>query len=269
MGKFFPVTPYKGAIYSSNDDFFSKYYLTELTSFSGDGITRHWLTYDQKSFSYTSQSVAVDDQYVYFYRSYSQSGLQNALVVVDRATGNQVKEIPDTRNKYTSYDYDGAPIVSSPGHVVAYSDGQFLTTLTLEAYLHPRALIRYDIAAGTVSWISAEEYITTPAVNQGSIFAASNTTHRLDALDEASGQVRWSWTAPAGESFIRNTIVTKNLVFLSTDKAVYAIDRVTHQQVWTVASPGGLSIADAKYLLIASPGLLSYVANTLTAIRLN
>jgi len=272
MGRFFPVTPFQGAVYSTNDYNFSVngvlYYGTGLTSFSGDGTIRNWLTYDTLSFSYSSQSVAVDNQYVYFYRSYSQSGLNNALLVLDRNSGSVVQQIADTRNKYSDYDYYGAPIISSPGHVLAFSDGQFLTSVSLEESFHPRALIRYDIAAGTVSWISAVEYMTAPAVSQGVVFAASNTVNRLDAIDEPTGQVQWSWPAPSGELFIRNIVAANNLVFVSTDKAVYAVDRVTHQPVWTVATPGGLSIADLTYLLIASPASRSNTPATLTAIRL-
>lgn len=272
MGAFFPVTPYQNAIYSSNDDFFVVngiyYYGTELTSFAGSSSGRNWLTYDTKSFSYTSQSVAVDTQYVYFYRSFSQSGLSNALVVLDRATGASVKEIADGRNKYPDYGYYGAPIISSPGYVVSFSDGQFLTSVALEESFHPRALIRYDVANGVISWTSSGEYLTSPAVTQGQVIAASNVTGRLDALDEQSGLVLWSWPAPSGEQFIRNIVAANNVAFVSTDKAVYAIDIATHQQVWRYASPGGLAIANHQYLLIASPARRDNAQATLTAIRL-
>ena len=273
MGRFFPVTPFETAVYSSNDDFFSvngagSCYGTELTSFSTDGSTRNWINYQPLSESYTSQSVAVDDDHVYFYRSYSSGGASNALVVLDRSSGAPVEEIADTRNQYTDYNYDGAPMISSPGHVIAFSDGQFLTSVSLEENFHPRVLIRYDIAAGTIDWTTAAEYITAPAVSHGSVFAASNIVNRMDAIDEQTGSVQWSWPAPAGEMFIRNIVAANNLVFVSTDRAVYAIDMATHQQAWSIAVPGGLSIASLKYLLIASPARRDNAPATLTAIRL-
>ena len=189
-------------------------------------------------------------------------------MVLDRSTGASVEEIADTRNVYADYAYYGAPMVSSPGHVVAFSDGQFVTSVSLEENFHPRVLIRYDIAAGAVSWTTADGYITAPAVSQGKVFAASNTVGRLDAIDEATGSVQWSWPAPAGEQFIRNIVAANNLVFVSTDRAVYAIDMATHQSVWSVASPGGLAIASQKVLLIASPASRDNTVATLTAIRL-
>lgn len=272
MGAFFPVTPYQNAIYSSNDNFFVvngiQYYGTELTSFASASSHRNWLTYDTKSFSYSSQSVAADTQYVYFYRSFSQSGLSNALVVLDRATGASVREIADGRNKYPNYAYYGAPMISSPGHVVCFSDGQFLASVALEENFAPRALIRYDISNGAISWTSSDEYLTSPAVTQGQVIAASNATGRLDALDEQTGVVLWSWSAPSGEAFIRNIVAANNVVFVSTDQAVYAIDISTHQQVWRYASPGGLAIANHQYLLIASPARRDNAQATLTAIRL-
>lgn len=273
MGRFFPMTPFKTAVYSSNDDFFSvngagSYYGTELTSFSADGSTRNWISYQPQSESYTSQSVAVDDDHVYFYRSYSSGGASKALVVLDRSSGTPVKEIVDARDEYTDYDYDGAPMISSPGHVIAFSNGQFLTSVSLEESFHPRVLIRYDIAAGAIDWTTAAEYITAPAVSQGSVFAASNTVNRMDAIDEQTGSVQWSWPAPAGEMFIRNIVAANNLVFVSTDRAVYAIDIATHQQAWSIAVPGALSVASLKYLLIASPARRDNAPATLTAVRL-
>jgi outer membrane protein assembly factor BamB len=272
MGQFFPVTPFKTAVYSANDDFFSltggSYDGTELTSFSSDGSTRNWIDYQSLSYSYTSQSVAADDDHVYFYRSYSSGGLSNALVVLDRSSGTAVEEIADTRNRYADYAYYGAPMISSPGHVVAFSDGQFVTSVSLEESFHSRALIRYDIAAGAISWTTADEYIAAPAVSQGTVFAASNTVNRMDAIDEQTGSVQWSWLAPPGEMFIRNIVAANNLVFVSTDRAVYAIDMTTHRQVWSTASPGALAIASLKYLLVASPARRDNATATLTAFHL-
>ena len=50
------------------------------------------------------------------------------------------------------------------------------------------------------------------------------------------------WTPPAGETFHRNTVVTNNLVFVSTNVNVYAIDLTTHAKVWSLGAPGSLSM---------------------------
>jgi len=50
----------------------------------------------------------------------------------------------------------------------------------------------------------------------------------LDAVSEADGHVEWSWTPPANDSsFHRNIVVTRNLLFVSTDMNVYATDIMT------------------------------------------
>jgi outer membrane protein assembly factor BamB len=195
-------------------------YGTEPTSFSADGSTRNGINHQPLSQSYPSQSVAVDDEHVYFYRSYSLSGASDALVALDRSSGAPVMEIADTRNQYIDYAYAGAPVISSPGHVIALSDGQFLTSLALEENFHPPVLIRFDIAAGAIDWTTAAECIIEPAVSQGSVFAASNTVNRMNAIDEQSGSAKWSWPAAAGEMFIRNIVAANNLEFVSTDRAV-------------------------------------------------
>lgn len=45
-------------------------------------------------------------------------------------------------------------------------------------------------------------------------------------------------------------IVTENLLFLSTDKSLYAIDLATHQTVWNYPTHGRL---------VLSPSLVLYV----------
>ena len=111
--------------------------------------------------------------------------------------------------------------------------------------------------------------MTAPAVVEGVVFAASNVTGRMDALAEQSGEILWSWSVPPGEQFIRNIVASNNLVFVSTDRAVYAVDMATRGQVWLHNEPGGLSIASGQYLLIASPARRDDTPATLTAIRLD
>jgi outer membrane protein assembly factor BamB len=78
-------------------------------------------------------------------------------------------------------------------------------------------------------------------------------TLALDALSEKDGHVLWSWTPPAGNGYFRrNIVVTKNLVFVSTDANVYAIDLNTHQQVWQYPKPGMLAISSNLNLYIAN-----------------
>jgi outer membrane protein assembly factor BamB len=76
----------------------------------------------------------------------------------------------------------------------------------------------------------------------------------LDAIDEATGQVLWSW-APTGNedtTFHRNIVVTRNILFVSTDKSVYALDLATKTPVWSYPQPGMLAISADRTLYIAT-----------------
>lgn len=83
-------------------------------------------------------------------------------------------------------------------------------------------LASFNLEAKTHEWSSNAAYQTTPAFANGVIYAARNAPMSLDAIDEVSGKVLWSW-APTGAgdvSFHRNIVVTNNLLLVSTDRAV-------------------------------------------------
>ena len=85
----------------------------------------------------------------------------------------------------------------------------------------------------------------------GVIYAGRNNPKSLDALDEHTGQVLWSWPGTATDAeFHRNVVVTNNLVFVSTDQAVHAVDLVTHQLVWSYPVPGMLALSASGTLYI-------------------
>lgn len=72
---------------------------------------------------------------------------------------------------------------------------------------------------------------------------------------------------PAGDtSFHRNIVATHNLVFVSTDQNVYAIDLTTHQAVWSYPKPGMLAISSRGLLLISTGATIS--DGNLVAIKL-
>ena len=76
----------------------------------------------------------------------------------------------------------------------------------------------------------------------------------FDAINEATGEVLWSWV-PSGNgdtSFHRNVVVTRNMVFVSTDVAVYALDLATRTPVWSYPKPGMLAISADRTLYIAT-----------------
>lgn len=207
---------------------------------------------------------AADAQYAYQY------GIGGpALSVFDRMTGATVASIADPfAPASSSSSMFSAPMLGASGDVIVFSGGGFSGTgwSSSEQY-GSRPLVSYDVAGKAVAWRSANAYLTHPAIANGVIYASRNSPAALDALSETDGHVLWSWTPPSGNlSMHRNTVVTNNLVFVSTDANVYAIDLNTHLAVWQYASPGMLAISGNSILYIATGATLS--DGNLVAIKL-
>jgi hypothetical protein len=47
-------------------------------------------------------------------------------------------------------------------------------------------------------------------------------------------------------------VVTDNIVLVSSDTSVYAIDLRIHKTVWSAATPGTMSISPGRMLLVSS-----------------
>ena len=207
---------------------------------------------------------AADAQYAYQYGISSP-----ALNVFDRMTGATVASIADPFAPASSgYSMFSAPMLGATGDAIVFSGGGFsgLGWSSSEQY-GSRPLVSYNVSGKAIAWRSANAYLTHPAIANGVIYAARNAPATLDALSEADGHVLWSWTPPVGNtSFHRNIVATNNLVFVSTDANVFAIDLSTHQSVWKYAKPGMLAISGNSILYIATGATLS--DGNLVAIKL-
>ena len=216
--------------------------------------------------AYDQTTPAADAQYAY---QYGTSTGSPALHVFDKMTGATVATIADPfAPPFSGYSMFSAPMLGASGDAIVFSGGGLsgYGWSSSEQYGN-RPLVSYNVAGKAIGWRSANAYLTHPAVANGVIYAARNAPASLDALSEADGHVLWSWTPPAGNtSFHRNTVVTNNLVFVSTDANVYAIDLSTHQAVWHYAMPGMLAISGNSILYIATGATLS--DGNLVAIKL-
>lgn len=205
--------------------------------------------------AYDQTTPAADAQY-----SYQYGVNPPALNVFDRMTGAAVVSIADPFAPAASgYSMFSAPMLGASGDAIVFSGAGFSGSgwSSSEQY-GSRPIVSYNIAGKAIAWRSANAYLTHPAIANGVIYAARNAPATLDALSEVDGHVLWSWTPPAGNTaFHRNTVVTNNLVFVSTDTNVYAIDLTTHQAVWQYAKPGMLAISASSILYIATGATLS------------
>ena len=188
---------------------------------------------------------AVDQSRAYYY-----DGL--ALATYDTATGQKLSSTSDPHNPGQGYSHHGAPMLGLADSVTTFSGGSFSgrASSSVEQF-GTRPLINFSVASNAVRWRTARTYITQPATAKGIVYAGSNTPKSFDAIDEATGQVLWSWVPPPSDlRFHRNVVVTDNLVFVSTDRAIYALDLATRQPVWSYPTPGMLAISGGGTLYI-------------------
>ena len=71
------------------------------------------------------------------------------------------------------------------------------------------------------------------------------------ALDEATGNQLWTWSAP-GDVLAGPVAATDSHVFVCGASTTYAIDIDTHQVIWSYPSAGALTLSEGQ-LPCASP----------------
>jgi outer membrane protein assembly factor BamB len=168
----------------------------------------------------------------------------SALRILDASDGAELATIPDPyEDDGDHYSANGAPMLGTPDHVIVLGG----TDSTIG-----RPLVNFSPSAGMARWRSVNRYHTVPATADGVVYVASNTPRALDAIDEATGQVLWSWTPPSesGSPFVYNVVVTDNLVFASTRARLYAIDLSSRSEVWSAPTPGWISISGGGTLYV-------------------
>lgn len=219
------------------------YYGGGVYAFDAASGARQWASFSGDD---DMSTPAVDGRHAYHY-----SGL--GLDVYAVADGSLVASIPDPHGPGFGYSYHAAPLLGSPDHVIAFSGGAFSgRASSSQEHYDSRRLVNFSVQAATTRWITQNAYLTHPALAKGVIYAGRNAPKSFDAISEATGQVLWSWTAADTDSeFHRNVVVTDNLAFVSTDRAVYAIDLQTRQAVWSYPVPGTMSLSASGMLYIA------------------
>jgi outer membrane protein assembly factor BamB len=188
---------------------------------------------------------AVDDGRTYYYDG-------TALHVYDAFSGTTLASIPDPDFVTQGMGMFGAPIVGSPDSVTSFSGAadSGRASSDVEQY-ESRQLVNFSIASQSIRWRTVDAYMTPPAVANGVVYAGRSDQKIFNAISEATGEVLWSWVPDGSDTgFHRNVVVTRNLAFVSTDKAVYAIDLVSHKPVWSWPTPGSISISGDGYLFI-------------------
>jgi len=97
-------------------------------------------------------------------------------------------------------------------------------------------------------------FVGNPAIASDVLYATNQSPLSLQVLDEGTGTLQWSWV-PQGANettFIGDVLLTRNLVFFSTNVAVYAVDTTTRSMAWSYPKPGRVTLSNNKVLYIAT-----------------
>jgi hypothetical protein len=185
-------------------------------------------------------SPAVDANSVYVY--------DGNLSVFDRKTGQLQVSIKDANFNNYIYQINGAPVLGANGNVFAanYANAFLFGGTT------GNELLKFNAAKGYIDWRVKGNYPLTPAYADGVLYAPNTTPYRVEARAEADGALLWSWVpGQASETgWNGEPIVTKNLLFVSSNKATYAIDLHTYKAVWSYPMGGRLALSRSGILYI-------------------
>lgn len=202
---------------------------------------------------------AVDASSVYAYTG-------DALHVFDPVTGAVKATINDPTFSNYIYQIGGSAVLGAPNSVFAAA----YANSALNGGGIGNALVHFNLQTNTVDWSVQGVYPSTPAYNNGVVYAANNNPLRLEARAEADGSLLWSWTPPAAGDgkFVSEVLLTQNTIIVSTNLSTYAIDTTTHRVVWSYPIAGNLALSPNGILYIESYGTYS-ATTTLTAINVH
>lgn len=196
-----------------------------------------------------------------------QSG--TTIQIVDMLTGTLRGQINDPASDGASSPFQRSVLVlGSRGNVIAVSYNGATGA-------HP--LSSFNIDGRRWEWSTQHSYRVL-SVSDGMIYAYREgaTVATLDAIDEATGLVQWSWSPPAADAQARTTgniMLTRNLVFISTeggggDSFVWAIDRATRQPVWRYPSGGYVIMSGSRTIYVLTGPGNGRPSETLRAFRI-
>jgi hypothetical protein len=197
------------------------------------GAQTYFVSLDQ----FDGWTPAFDSQNMYTY-------MAGKLRVQDPLTGKVQATILDPLYDWNGYTTGGAPVVGSGGIVYAGN----LSNPAMNG------IVAFDTANKSVRWSARGAFVGNPAYADGYLFAANNTTRKLEVRRESDGGIEWSWDAPvADQGFDSDVLLTKNLAFVSGTITTYAVDRSTHTMVWSYPAAGKLALSANGILYIKAP----------------
>jgi hypothetical protein len=160
--------------------------------------------------------------------------------------------------------------ITDAGWNSAYDSGPVSRVTTVGdagmVFVVDRGLAAFNTASGTVGWSdhsTSIQAVQAVAAQGGTLIVLRQGPLRVEARRQSDGAVLWSYKPIFGSfpgspgsgnsQFLGDPVLTDNLVFVSTDLGVYAIDRQSGTARWFFGIPGSLAITPNGTLLISNP----------------
>lgn len=133
-----------------------------------------------------------------------------------------------------------------------------------------------DTVRASVRWSADGCFSTNPVVGNGVVYIGNAFNNRIEVRALADGQLLWHWTLGdladkrlgGNHWFCGDLVLTRNLLFVASDRVTYAVDISTRKTVWRHNMGGSLAISDQGLLHIVQPRSL-HAAPWMTAINLH
>lgn len=213
-------------------------------------------------------ALAADDTYAYAVMI-AQSGPyapdpanRPVLYMIDQNTGNIVKSIYPSSNALSLTQISPTPVVAGNNSIIL---GYFHSTF--RAF----RVEKIDTALGKTVW-SVETPVeptgawpdgnsaigqagTEPVVIDGVVYFVNPGTQQVEARRESDGSLLWTWSPPAVDQakfqWKTSLLAVSNMVFVSTDRFVYAISTTSGKTVWRYWNAGELAMSANGILYIS------------------
>jgi outer membrane protein assembly factor BamB len=226
--------------------FSSGYYGNEVfdaNAATGDNLWHSTIATQYIGYVMQGESVAVDQDYVYYFNS-------GYLVVLHRKDGSLAEAIqnPFFSQNGISYfgEYDGAPMLDGNDHIFTFTDN-YKTGDSLP-------IAAFALNNDKPLWRTSYSYTGQPAVHGGRLYAVRSSSTTVDVINVSTGLSAGSISVGGTGNLTSNVVVSDSHLFVSSATTTFAIDlsKSNFPVVWKTSFGGDLAITPDGYLIIST-----------------
>ncbi|MCL1046519.1 PQQ-binding-like beta-propeller repeat protein [Shewanella electrodiphila] len=254
------ITP---AAYSDGKVYFqtgghSDSFLRALDINSGDLVFKS--AYENQWTRYAAPTIFEDGVYV-------GGGYYGGVYRFDANSGEEIwfREQDNLYNWTPTVDNNSVYMLDNDLHIIDKENGELVESIAIEdnsingetavlglendLFLSDNnELIAIDLSTKSIKWNKVAGYADGISVGAGEVYVINHGV--INALDSRDGSLLWAWEADNNQFLASNIVVSNSLLFVSDNSMTYALDLDTHQELWSIAKGGMLSLGSEGALYI-------------------